>query len=237
MAALLISIVLLLAIIVVEPGHSYVFGSNMISHEEFNRAVHRAGYLVPKDETYRNFVEATHGSFTRDEAAMLLAQMLYESGGFMIKEDLGCLRGDHCLRKYSLDQSGLPGKNYHGRGYLKVAWGANYRAASDALGYGETLLSEPDLVTTDPRLAMLVSVWYWEQKVRPKIVQPKSSNDGDHNDLQASRRYRFGDTTRALNPYECVRNPERAHRRWMTYIRVAESLHVSNFAEENGCYN
>lgn len=132
----------------------------------------------------------------------------------------GCTKGDHCRGNY-VDGVGLPDKNYHGRGYIQLTWGANYKLASEGLGLGDRLLKNPDLIANDTKLSMLVSVWYWEVRVRPLL---KDKEDW------------FGLTTKGINPAEC-RIPAIARLRYGIYLRVAEALEISSKAKENGCYN
>lgn len=49
---------------------------------------------------------------------------------------------------------------YRGRGLIQLTGKANYRAASNALGYD--LVDEPDLVA-DPRIAALTAAWFWQK--------------------------------------------------------------------------
>lgn len=131
-----------------------------------------------------------------------------------------CLKGDRCKGKY-VDKVGLPGKSYYGRGYIQLTWGANYKAASQALGLGNQLLNNPEIVAKDTKIAMLVSVWFWEARVRPVLAKNKNW---------------FGLTTKAINGGECTKYKERAQHRWKIYVNVAEALKIKK-AQENGCYN
>ncbi|RWS18620.1 chitinase 4-like protein, partial [Leptotrombidium deliense] len=54
---------------------------------------------------------------------MFLAHVVHETGGYQFKEELACLKGTQ--RKYCRDlydhNDGIPGKSYHGRGYLQLS--------------------------------------------------------------------------------------------------------------------
>lgn len=65
-----------------------------LTKEEFISTVTRNGYSVPKDEVYRYFAEYSD-SFSREEVAMFIAQLIHESGGFKHKEQLG-KHNKHC---------------------------------------------------------------------------------------------------------------------------------------------
>nr|ALV66648.1 putative endochitinase 3 [Melittobia sp. EOM-2016] len=192
-----------------------------VSQAEFNAAVTKNGYKAPSTEVYRNFVEGA-SKYSKEEQAMFLAQLLHESAGFRYTEELKCLTGNKCAGKY-VDKVGLSGKKYYGRGYMQLTWGANYKAASQALGLGDKLLREPELVATNKKYAMLVSVWFWDARVRPVLG---SSNQ-------------FGRTTKAINGGECKypKYHSRAQNRWKIYLKVAEAFSIKNKAEESGCYN
>lgn len=50
---------------------------------------------------------------------------------------------------------------WYGRGYVQLTWEKNYRDASQALGLGQALISDPDLAL-DPEVAARVLVWGME---------------------------------------------------------------------------
>lgn len=155
---------------------------------------------------------------------MLLAQLIHESGGFKYREEIACTTGNHCAGKY-VDNVGLPGKSYYGRGYIQLTWGANYKAASQALGLGDQLLKNPERVAKDVTLSVRVSIWFWETQVRPVLSKNKNW---------------FGLTTKAINgAIECkVGTPNaNAKHRYEIYLKVAGALGIKNKASEKGCYN
>jgi len=68
---------------------SFVLMANAIlTKEEFESTVTSNGYRAPDDEVYQYFEETT-SDFTREEAAMFIAQLILESGGFKHTEQLG----------------------------------------------------------------------------------------------------------------------------------------------------
>ncbi|KAJ8684216.1 hypothetical protein QAD02_020008 [Eretmocerus hayati] len=193
-----------------------------ISESEFNAAVTSCGSPTPSPDIYPHFADGTK-DFSREELAEFIAQLIHESGGFRYREEQACLTGDRCAGSY-IDNVGLPGKSYHGRGFIQLTWGANYKAASEALGLGDQLLREPELVSNNVKIAVDVSTWYWRDRVRPQV---------------ASKKGQFGATTRAINgAIECSGGfNQRASNRYQCYLKVADALKITNKDAENGCYN
>ncbi|XP_014224528.1 endochitinase At2g43610-like [Trichogramma pretiosum] len=195
-----------------------------ISRTDFNEVLKKTGYpAASNSDVYKYFAETT-SKFSREETAMLLSHLLIESAGFVFKEEQACLRGNRCAGKYK-DSVGLPDKNYHGRGYIQLSWGANYKAASMGLGMGDKLLRNPELVSQDIKTSMHVSVWYWEKRVKTRLTGPNKNN--------------FGVTTKAINGIECTNASlrKKAQDRYRIYLKVAEVLKIQNKAKENGCYS
>nr|ALV66647.1 putative endochitinase 2 [Melittobia sp. EOM-2016] len=213
MACLIFSIFVILAVL------NGCFAT--ISRDEFNLAITVNGYAQPADSSiYTCFEEATR-NYRREEIAMLLAQLIHESGGFQYREEIAC-KYTNCPGFY-VDNVGIPGKYYYGRGFIQLTWGANYKAASQALGLGDQLLQCPEEVASNTRYAVFVSTWYWEARVRPVL--------GDS--------YKFGLTTKAINgAIECSGGwNERAVNRYRCYQKVADVMKIQHRAAENGCYN
>nr|ALV66650.1 putative endochitinase 1 [Spalangia endius] len=191
-----------------------------ITKQEFTDCVTACGYRPPNPDIYEHFEKATK-DFKREELAMFLAQLIHESGGFQYKEEIQFV-GNNWHTSYK-DNVGLPGKTYHGRGYIQLTWGANYKACSEDLGMGDYLLRNPEVVASSTELAVKVSVWYWVARVRPQM---------------RGKENQFGCTTKAINgALECNRWNERAANRYKLYLNVANVLKIKKKAVENGCYN
>nr|ALV66659.1 putative endochitinase 1 [Spalangia cameroni] len=191
-----------------------------ITQQEFTQCVTACGYRPPSPDIYEHFNKATI-SFSREELAMFLAQLIHESGGFQYREEIQ-YAGNNWHSAYK-DNVGLPGKTYHGRGFIQLTWGANYKACSEGLGLGDYLLRNPEAVAQSTKLSVDVSVWYWCDRVRPQIRFKENQ---------------FGATTKAINgALECTHWNERAANRYRLYLKVAGVLKIQKKAVENGCYN
>lgn len=93
---------------------------NLITFEEFFRAVTNTGYGAPSMEKYINFVTqlGPKGGITiKREAAMFLAQILWESDGLKAKEEYACIQ-TKCPGVYGTSK--YPGRSYYGRGYIQL---------------------------------------------------------------------------------------------------------------------
>ena len=84
------------------------------------------------------------------------------------------------------------GVKYKGRGFIQITGRANYTAAAKDLGID--LVNRPELAEK-PDIAIKVSIWYWKNKVRPRISNfnntkavTKSVNGG-LNGLAAREKY------------------------------------------------
>ncbi|GAB4844910.1 Acidic mammalian chitinase [Ancistrocladus abbreviatus] len=52
-----------------------------------------------------------------------------------------------------------PGKSYYGRGPIQISYNYNYGQCGDAIH--QPLLSNPDLVATDPAISFETAIWFW----------------------------------------------------------------------------
>ncbi|XP_053690883.1 uncharacterized protein LOC128739421 [Sabethes cyaneus] len=136
---------------------------------------------------------------------MFVAHLIHESGGFQHREEIGRGRG----QPY--------GTTFYGRGYIQLTWEGNYQAASYDIFGDSRLVTNPDCVSASPRLSMRVSVWYWEERVRP----------------QAGSFRNFYATTKAINGgLETSPCHPAAKKRYSFYRKAADVLGVANLAFE-----
>jgi predicted chitinase len=108
------------------------------------------------------------------ELAAFLAQCAHESHDFKSMVEYG---GSLDFRKY--DPKFAPrkakalgntkagdGARYKGRGYIQLTGRYNYKRAGEALGL--PLEEKPELAE-NPEVAAKVAVWFWQQRVQPKV--------------------------------------------------------------------
>lgn len=189
---------------------------------QLTNALKTVGF-TPNPSYLEAVVNGTNGHFKDKEmAAMFLAQLAHESGGFVHIEEIAC-KNTGCPGQYG---TGAPGQTYYGRGFIQLSWASNYKEASQGLGMGDKLYQNPGLVAKDPKLAMDVSIWYWDKRVAtaPGVSEKKQ----------------FGLTTKAINgELECKNNAniDKSKKRYALYKAIAKEMGVTNIASEGGCYS
>ncbi|MQL87869.1 hypothetical protein Taro_020409 [Colocasia esculenta] len=122
--------------------------------------------------------------------------------GYCFKED--AVKLDYCV--HSRPWPCVPGKQYYGRGPLKLYFNYNYGAAGEAIGVD--LLNNPELVVADPVIAFKTAIWFW---MTPAESAKPSCHDAitggwtpSAADQAAGRVPGFGVTTNILNgAWEC----------------------------------
>ena len=107
------------------------------------------------------------------ELAQFLAQCAHESANFASMEERGTPA--YFTKKYEKNPRKAKilgnkvkgdGERYKGRGYIQLTGRDNYTRAGAALGL--PLAQQPELAAK-PDVAAKVAVWYWKNRVAPKI--------------------------------------------------------------------
>ena len=115
------------------------------------------------------------------ELAQFLAQCAHESANFASMEERGSPA--YFTKKYEQHKKTArilgnkvkgDGERFKGRGYIQLTGRDNYTRAGAALGL--PLAQQPELAAR-PDVAAKVAVWYWQNRVAPKIKD--FSNTGD----------------------------------------------------------
>lgn len=118
--------------------------------------------------------EARTAGMKGRELAQFLAQCAHESLNFKHVKELG---NEKYFRMYDIKYAPEKAKElgnvrpgdgarYAGRGYMQLTGRDNYRRAGRALGL--PLEEHPELVER-PDIAAKVSVWFWKNRVQPRI--------------------------------------------------------------------
>lgn len=90
-----------------------------------------------------------------------LAQLGHESGAFRYSEELASGEAYEGRASLGNNQPG-DGVRFKGRGLIQITGRANYRAYSKARGVD--YLSTPQLLATDPAVAVDSAIWYWNTR-------------------------------------------------------------------------
>jgi hypothetical protein len=93
----------------------------LISEDEFKKALTSNNCPTSSYDKYASLVsqaQSKGGIRTRQELAMFLAQILWESDCLRATSEYACANG--CPGAYPLTGYGIPGKQYFGRGYIQL---------------------------------------------------------------------------------------------------------------------
>ncbi|KAJ1818644.1 hypothetical protein LPJ60_004211 [Coemansia sp. RSA 2675] len=204
-----------------------------ITCDKFNKAVSAASsaisnsYPAPSSSQCNAFLKnmkSAGGIASSREAAMFLANILWESDGLRAKEEYDCQKlPDWCAQNYKTPED-VPGKTYWGRGYIQLTWHYNYIDASKGLYGDDRLANSPEQVAKDEDTAWAVSFWFWRDRVR--------SDPG----VQAGN---FGASINKINGgLECRGSAQdKAKKRYTMYKAVLPIFAPGETPKEAGCYN
>ncbi|KAI9505293.1 hypothetical protein GGI26_000176 [Coemansia sp. RSA 1358] len=209
-------------------------GSNYgITCESFNQAVAGASkaisqnYPTPTSAQCNAFLKGMKsqgGIASAREAAMFLANILWESDGLRAKQEYDCVQNpEQCAQTYKTPED-VPGQTYWGRGYIQLTWHYNYEDASKGLYGDNRLATDADQVATNEETAWGVSFWFWKANVR--------SDPG----VQAGE---FGASVNKINgALECKGSAQdKAKKRYAMYQAILKVFAPHETPNEKGCYN
>jgi predicted chitinase len=194
-----------------------------------------AGLVSAADKYYPAFARTGDLTMRKREAAAFLANIAHETVGLQYAEEVACANGkcftDQACAPYLYTFSGTE-KCYDGRGAIQLTTHENYRLASmalDSLGLTRDLEASPELVATDPEIAIATAVWFWMARTNRTM--------GCHDAMVNCKG--FGVTVVEINgPIECgvtqgIGFSEWQDRlNWFTRITSAMGVDVGNLA---GC--
>jgi putative chitinase len=99
--------------------------------------------------------------------AHFIAQIGHETASFRYAEELADGSAYEGRRDLGNTQPG-DGKRFKGRGLIQLTGRANYAAYSEATGVD--YVARPQLVATDPLVAVDVACWYWNTRKISKLA-------------------------------------------------------------------
>jgi len=151
----------------------------------------------PPKDLYYQYQDIVARNMSIGEQAMLLANIIWETGGFEYMEEIACRHGD-C--EYG---------HYYGRGYIQLTWESNYMDASHAIYGDDRLVRHPELVAK-PKDAWKTTMWYWNTNVAPVL---RSNN--------AVPKFKLGYSVMAINgEQECNKEHSNALERLRIYNAI-----------------
>ncbi|KAJ1741962.1 hypothetical protein LPJ78_003958 [Coemansia sp. RSA 989] len=203
-----------------------------ITCDKFDEAVSKASeaigqsYPKPSQAQCNAFLKGMPkgGISSAREAAMFLANILWESDGLQAKQEYACKdKPDWCAQNYKTPED-EPGKTYWGRGYIQLTWEYNYAAASKALYGDDRLVKNPGEVSSDEDTAWAVSFWFWKANVATDPAVKKGE---------------FGASINKINgALECKgAAQDKAKKRYEMYKAVLPVFAPGEKPIESGCYN
>ncbi|KAJ1680405.1 hypothetical protein EV182_000060 [Spiromyces aspiralis] len=204
------------------PTSDNTFG---LTCDKFNKAVTDAGYQAPSSDKCDHFLNnLSDGNISSaEEAAMFLAEILWESDGLTAVKEIAC-ENTGCPGQYG-SSSDASGKSYYGRGYIQLTWSSNYQMCSQKLYGDDRLVQNPDQVADDDNIAWKVSFCYWAERVH----SAPGVQDGE-----------FGAATKAINgALECGSGSavDKAKKRFEIYQKVLAVFDPSSTPNPAGCYS
>jgi len=119
----------------------------------------------------------------KKELVAFLASIAYETGGgwstapggywrwgLFYKEEKASAGNRYLyIDSTKRDYPPFPGMSYHGRGPMQLSWNYNYGQFGEAwFGDKDSLLRNPDLLSTDSVLSFASAIWFWMTPQYPK---------------------------------------------------------------------
>ncbi|KAL5202838.1 hypothetical protein ABZP36_013790 [Zizania latifolia] len=133
------------------------------------RGFYTYGTFVAAASAFPAFAATGDAETRKREVAAFLAQTSHAtsggpySWGYCYREVKGAT-SDFCAPNARWPCA--PGKAYHARGPMQIAYNYNYGAAGEAIG--ADLLGNPELVATDPTVAFKTALWLWMTPRSPR---------------------------------------------------------------------
>ena len=144
------------------------------------------------------------------ELAQFMAQTRHESWDFSKMKEVGNKKTfDRYEKNRSLSQQlgnvvKGDGERFKGRGPMQLTGRDNYTKASQQIFGDDRLVKNPDLVSNSLEVGAKVALWYWKNRVRPKV-------DDFNNTVQV---------VKAINANEPMNVVKQRHNKFKEYMAV-----------------
>ncbi|KAJ1723245.1 hypothetical protein LPJ53_002410 [Coemansia erecta] len=204
-----------------------------ITCDKFSEAVTKAGdaigqkYPAPSDAQCQSFLKGMpEGDIaSAREAAMFLANILWESDGLQAKEEYSCQEmPDWCAEQYVTPED-VEGQTYWGRGYIQLTWHYNYADASEGLYGDDRLATDTAQVASNEDIAWAVSFWFWKDRVRSDSGVQEGNFGASINKINGGLECNGGGAA------------DKAKKRYEMYKVVLPIFDSNESPKESGCYN
>ncbi|KAI3888918.1 hypothetical protein MKW92_012608 [Papaver armeniacum] len=152
---------------------------------------------------------------SKREIAAFFAHVTHGTGHFCYKEEINGASKDYC-DETNKQYPCVPGKKYHGRGPIQIAWNYNYGPAGPndifPVCIGFDGLKAPETVSSNAVISFKTGFWFWMNNVHSIITTNKG----------------FGATIRSINSLECKGgNPRAVQARTRYFLGYCKQLGVS----------
>lgn len=156
---------------------------HMNGGDSSNKPFYSYAAFVKASKRFPQFLAEGSVELKKRELAAFLATISHETGGgnendmdhfydygLYYKEELACLNGcNHYSDTTDVTYPPVKGKSYHGRGPIQLSWNYNYGLFSkEVLGNKDSLLNNPNLLTTNAEISFAAAIWFWVTPQHPK---------------------------------------------------------------------
>ena len=131
------------------------------------KAAHHYRQLFSTPLEYEAYKVAHSNGARGAELAAFLAQCAHESGNYKYTREIHNGSNYEGRKDLGNTMKGF-GRMYRGGGLIQITGRYNYERASYDI-YGDARLIEYPELTENSKVAVAVSWWFWENRVRPKV--------------------------------------------------------------------
>ena len=217
--------------------------------------------IVKEKVIYANFLNEGNLTTRKRELAAFFSNISHETTGgpseknnykwglFFLEEGENIVGKPNSYVSKSTEYPAVTGKSYHGRGPIQLSYNYNYGPASEQiLGDKNILLSDPDKVSSDAKMAFMTGIWFW---MTPQAPKPSSHDVMVGNwsptttDQAGNRAAGLGMTVNIINGgVECgdggtdkyqVIDRIKYYERYATYLGISTDLDGTNTCNTCGC--